>query len=62
MLWALAILREQCVLEEKLVCDLNSRWAQAFMSLPPGSDGQYQHMANVVWAFAQLRLDPLDGR
>ena len=61
-LWAIAVLKTVCPMED-FAPQFASDWAQASMStLSGGPTVQLQHMANTVWAFAQLRLDPLEGR
>lgn len=62
MLWGLATLRNVFPVSDDLAQELDTSWAQAVMSVLPSMRGQFQHMANAVWAFAHLRLDPLNGR
>lgn len=62
-LWAIASLGLS--LPQKLLYNLSERWAERILELrkqEARSDTWAQHTSNILWAYAQLRLDPLQGR
>ena len=62
VLWSVAVLKNVCPMEQ-FAHHFSTTWAEAFLAqLTSTRATPFQHMANSVWAFAQLRIDPLDGR
>ena len=64
-LWAVASLGLD--VPEAMLVEFNGKWAQVILeSLPQDKEQDpliwAQHVANILWAYSQLRLDPLDGR
>ena len=62
IMWGLATLRDCFQLDEASLRRLDTTGATCIMEHLPAMSSEHQHMANVVWGFAHLRLDPLDGR
>ena len=60
MLWACAALQHQLAAPELEA--LATGWAHALLRhFEGGGESRAQHMANAVWSYARLRLNPLGG-